>query len=182
MLAVMSENNRPIRDNLKLFRLALVVACGSVVVTACSGPSFSVPVEDVVVSGSNSGGTICYVKGGASSPVPFASATYSATGTYRDDNPFTDKVVVVIYGRTEPPVQNCVSAIEGADRQLSDPIDLPEDEPTPFVVGGSGYGAELADIIAHDQYWLGARISDNFSLLSNEEIRLEDGRVSVAIW
>jgi hypothetical protein len=155
---------------------------GCLLLAACSGPSFSVPVDNVVIPGGHSGGTICYVRGSQSSPVRFASATYSAAGTYVDDNPLTNKVVIEMYGRTEPPEPSCVGYTEGVDRRLSDPIELPEDDPTPIVVGGELYGDDLAAIIHSDQYWLGARISENYSLLGNEEIRLENGHVSVAIW
>jgi hypothetical protein len=158
------------------------IFAGSALLASCSGPGFSVPVRDVVINASDSGGAICYVQGGEASPIRFASATYSATGTYEDNNPLTDRVVVRIYGRTEPPSQSCVPYGEGVDIPLSDSIELPEDEPTAVQVGGATYGSDLAEIIHNDEYWLGARISENFSLVSGEEIRLENGRISVAIW
>jgi putative hemolysin len=162
--------------------LRAAALAGCLLLAACSGPSFSVPVDNVVIGASNSAGMICYVKGGASSPVRFASASYRATGTYQDDNLVDETAVIRIYGRTEAPSQPCVGFKQGTDRLLSDPIDLPENTPVSVEVGTGDYGAELAAIIHSNDYWLGAKVSDNFTLVGDAKIRLEDGRISVAIW
>lgn len=149
----------------------------------CSGPSFSVAVQDVEIPAGSSGGKICYVKGTESSAVRFGSATYTAEGTYTSNNPFNDSVTIRVYGRTEAPqtASGCVNASE-TDIRLSDEFVLPEGEPTPIVVGGSEYGSELAGLISHSDYWLGAEISGNYTLLDGEKILLREGRIRVTAW
>lgn len=149
----------------------------------CSGPSFSVAVQDVEIPAGSSGGKICYVEGTESSAVRFGSATYTAEGTYTSNNPFNDSVTIRVYGRTEAPqtANGCVNASE-TDIRLSDEFILPEGEPTPIVVGGSEYGSELAGLISHSNYWLGAEISGNYTLLDGEKILLREGRIRVTTW
>lgn len=149
----------------------------------CSGPSFSVAVQDVEIPAGSSGGRICYVEGTESSPVRFGSATYTAEGTYTSNNPFNDSVTIRVYGRTEAPAtaSGCVSA-SASDIRLSEEFVLRKGEPAPVVVGGSEYGGKLAEVISHADYWLGAEISGNYTLLDGERIRLENGRIRVTAW
>lgn len=138
-------------------------------------------VDDVQIPAGSSGGRICYVEGTESSPVRFGSATYTAQGTYVSDNPLNNSVTVRVYGRTEAPASGCVNSSE-ADIRLSDEFVLPEGEPTPIVVGGDDYSGKLAEVISHADYWLGAEISGNYTLLDSETILLEQGRIRVTAW
>lgn len=169
----------PIRAAIRFF--ACVTA--AILLVGCSGPSFNVAVQDVEIPAGSSGGKICYVEGTESSSVRFGSATYTAEGTYSSNNPFNDSVTIRVYGRTEAPktASGCVDASE-TDIRLSDEFILPEGEPSPIVVGGSEYGSELAGLISHSDYWLGAEISGNYTLLDGEKILLREGRIRVTTW
>ncbi|MEX2540296.1 MAG: hypothetical protein WD314_00750 [Trueperaceae bacterium] len=167
---------------LPLLRSLTIAIAVALLLVACSGPSFSVGVRDVVIRASNSGGMICYVKGSESSPVRFSSATYRADGTYSSSNLLADSVTIKIYGRTEAPASDCVAVSEPKNIELSKEITLPVNDSTPVEIGGADYGGQLAEIISRDSYWIGARISGDYTLLDGEEISLENGRISVSVW
>lgn len=168
---------------LRLVAGAIAGPATVLLLASCSGPSFSVAVNDVEIPAGSSGGRICYVKGTESSPVRFGSATYTAQGTYSSDNPLNDSVTIRVYGRTEAPQSDslCVAA-SVSDVRLSDDFVLDEGEPTPIEVGGSEYGSKLAEVISHEDYWLGAEISGNYTLLEREKILLTEGRIRVTTW
>lgn len=148
--------------------------------TACSVAPLTIPVADIVLLPANTGNLVCYVPITESAPVRFTSASYLANATYTNTGAVaSDDIEIVFFGRSDAPAQDCVEETAPGSIKLSDPIRLAEGETQAVIVGVGEYGTELANLITDDQYWIGAKVSDNYALGGEERIELTNGRLQV---
>ncbi len=164
------------RGRERLLGMAVAVLALAVVV-GCGGISFRSRVPDVVLTAATTAGSICWVEGVERSSVSLTSATYRATATFdRGSLALGDALDVALYVRTTAPEAAC-TAVDAAARAFADPFTLVADEPTPIAAGDGSYGAVLADAVAADRYWIGARVQGSVALTGDATVTLTDGVV-----
>lgn len=153
---------------------AVLVVAG---IVGCGAVAFRSRVPDVVLDAATTGGAICWAEGVERSSVRLTSATYRATATFdRGGVALGDALEVDLYVRTTAPGAAC-TPVDAAARAIADPFTLVADEPTPIAAGDGSYGAVLADAVAADRYWIGARVDGSFALTGDATVTLTDGVV-----
>lgn len=149
--------------------LAAVAGCGAI--------AFRSGVPDVVLTAATTAGAVCWAEGVERSAVRLASATYRATATFdRGGLALGDALEVELFVRTTAPGGAC-TPVDGAARAIADPFTLVADQPTPIAAGEGGYGAVLAEAVASERYWIGARVAGSFALTGDATVALTDGVV-----
>ncbi len=154
---------------------AALLAVASIV--GCGGITFRSQVPDVVLDAATTAGAVCWAEGADRSTVRLAAATYRATATFDPGGlALGDALDVALFVRTTAPAGACASLDAGA-RAIADPFTLRAGEPTPIAAGDGGYGAVLAEAVAADRYWIGARVDGSIALTGDATVALTDGVV-----
>ena len=160
-------------------RGAVLAALGllTAAVAGCGGLTFRSAVPDVVLTAATTAGSVCWVEGAERSSVRLTSATYRATATFDPGGvALGDSLDVELYVRTSIPGSSCTS-VDAEARAIADPFTLVADEPTPIAAGDGSYGAVLAEAVASERYWIGARVGGAFSLTGEMTVALTNGVV-----
>lgn len=147
------------------------------VLAGCAAVAFRSRVPDVVLDAATTAGAVCWVEGVERSTVRLTSATYRATATFDPGGlALGDALDVALFVRTTAPDAAC-TAVDAAARAIAEPFTLVAGEPTPIAAGDGGYGAVLADAVAADRYWIGARVEGSIALTGDATVALTDGVV-----
>ncbi len=153
---------------------AVLAVAGTV---GCGAIAFRSRVPDVVLSAGTTAGAVCWAEGVERSTVQLTSATYRATATFDPGGlALGDALEVDLFVRTTAPASAC-TPLDDAARAIADPFTLVADEATPIAAGDGSYGAVLADAVASDRYWVGARVQGSFALTGDATVTLTDGVV-----
>ena len=147
------------------------------VLAGCGGFTFTSRVPDVVLTAATTAGAICWAEGVDRSPVTLTSATYRATATFdRGGLALGNALDVELYVRTTAPASPCAD-LDAEARAIADPFTLIADQPTSIAAGEGAYGAVLAEAVASDRYWIGARVDGSVTLIGEASVALTDGVV-----
>ena len=147
---------------------------------ACSFAPITISVDDFLIGTGSSSSDICYTQVTEPISVDFASVVYEGDATYTPGVGIGDNstVELAIYGRATDPNPalsaqvKCVTR-SSADTILAEDIVLEADTPRRISVGG----AELADLVTQDSYWMGASLSDGAIISFPGEITFTNGFV-----
>lgn len=147
--------------------LAGVVGCGAI--------AFFSRVPDVVLTAATTAGAVCWAEGVERSTIRLASATYRATATFDPGGlALGDALEVELFVRTTAPGGAC-TPLDAAARAIADRFELVADQPTPVAAGDGGYGGVLAEAVAAERYWIGARVAGSVALTGDATVALTDG-------
>lgn len=158
-------------------RLPLVFAAA---LAACSFAPVTVPVADFFIRAGSSGDTICYREVSEAVSVSFRSVVYQGDALYTPgvgvgDN---DRMSLAVYGRASDPDPGssgeveCILASE-EDVLLAEGIVLEAGVTQRLSAGG----AELADLVTRERYWLGGSLNDDSIFSFPGEISFTNGVV-----
>jgi hypothetical protein len=155
--------------------LALIAVLAAL--AGCGGISFRSSVPDVVLDAATTARAICWVERVERSAVPATSVRYRATATFDPGGlALGDTLDVALFVRTAAPASAC-APLDAAARAIAEPFSLVADQPTPIEAGAGGYGAVLADAVAAERYWIGARVEGSITLTGGATVALTDGVV-----
>ena len=147
---------------------------------ACSFAPIAVGVPDFEIVAGSSSGDICYTRADRTIDVNFRRVFYEGDATYTPGQGIGDNSTVdlAVYGRASDPdpsstrTMKCVSQ-SAEDILLQDNIELEAGVTQRIAVGG----AELADLVTEEAYWLGGSLSDNSIVSFPGRISFTDGKV-----
>lgn len=143
----------------------------------CGAIAFRSRVPDVVLDAATTAGAVCWAEGVERSTVRLTSASYRATATFDPGGlALGDSLEVALFVRTTAPGAAC-AALDADARAIADPFTLKAGEPTPIAAGDGAYGTVLADAVAAERYWIGARVEGSIDLTGDATVTLTDGVV-----
>lgn len=164
----------------RALRILTTAVLASALLAACGTAVLSLAVPAITIPAGNTGGTVCYARGEATTRLGITSATYDAVATYRS-NALVDTstaIEVWVYGRASDPGSTC-SAPSASDVLLGGPFTLELGVERAVTIGEGEAGEALAALVRSGAYWIGVALDAGVSLGGERSITFDQGRVRV---